>query len=103
MRKFLYIQILDVTCLLLLLVHYCLLFVPVSVFNLLAGSVILFLAHCSVAGICAVYLTHTLTNVTCYLIYCFTLLLYFDVVKGGILVLCLFIKHICRQCVNYIC
>jgi len=57
--KFLCVQILDVTCLLLLLVHYCFLFVPVSVFNPLAGFVILFLAHFSVAGICAVYLTHT--------------------------------------------
>jgi nitrate reductase gamma subunit len=56
--KFLCVQKLDITCLLLLLVHYCFLFVPVSVFNPLAGFVILFLAHFSVAGICAVYLTH---------------------------------------------
>jgi len=83
--------------------------VPVSVFNSLAGFVILFLAHASVAGICAVYLTHTHTHIyiyiyiTCYIIHCFTVPLYFNVVKGGIFVLCLFIKHICRQCVIYIC
>ena len=40
---------------------------PVSVFNSLAGFVILFLAHASVAGICAVYLTHTHTHIYIYI------------------------------------